>query len=71
MDKQTKSIGRLEKILKKIDDPKIKDIVLHVIDVEISYRSADRNYFPWKKIRDIIDDVAREIDCKQKPINLL
>lgn len=58
MAKESSSIGRLEKILDKIEDPAIRDIIKRVIDVEISYRSTDRQNFPWKRIRDIIDSAA-------------
>jgi hypothetical protein len=40
--------------------------VKKVIDVEISYRSTERTYFPWKKIRDIVDDTAKIKESQEK-----
>ncbi len=56
------SLGRLNQVLDKIDDPTIKEIVKKVIDVEISYRSTEKKNFPRKKIRNIVD--AIHIDQK-------
>lgn len=53
------NIGRLEEILNQVDDEKLKEVIRGVFRVEISYRSTERVNFPWQKIRDIIEGVAR------------
>jgi hypothetical protein len=59
---KNKGIGRLHEVIKKIDDPAIKEIVEGVFKVEISYRSAERSYFPRKKLNDVIESTARRIE---------
>lgn len=46
---------RIQKLLDKIKDEKVKKIVEEVIDVEISYRSSSRKTFPLNRIRSIIE----------------
>jgi len=53
------NIGRLEEVLNQIEDEKIREIVRGVFRVEISYRSTERVNFPWQRIRDVIEGVAR------------
>lgn len=53
------NIGRLEEILRQVEDEKIREVIRGVFRVEISYRSTERINFPWQKIRDIIEGVAR------------
>ncbi|TCD01229.1 hypothetical protein [Pedobacter psychroterrae] len=49
---------RLKVLVNKIDNPEIRNIVEQVLNVEISYRSSDRQNFPMKNIRDIINNSA-------------
>ncbi|AFL83597.1 hypothetical protein Belba_0954 [Belliella baltica DSM 15883] len=53
------NIGRLEEVLNQVEDEKLRDVIRGVFRVEISYRSTERVNFPWQKIRDIIEGVAR------------
>ena len=61
------NIGRLDEVLSQIKDEKVREIVSGVFKVEISYRSTERVNFPWQKIRDVIEGVARisEVEDKQ------
>ena len=53
------NIGRLEDVLNQIKDDKVREIVRGVFRVEISYRSTEKVNFPWQRIRDVIEGVAR------------
>ncbi len=53
------NIGRLEEIINQVEDEKLREVIRGVFRVEISYRSTERVNFPWQKIRDIIEGVAR------------
>ena len=63
------NIGRLEEILNQIEDEKVREIVRGVFKVEISYRSTERVNFPWQRIRDVIEGVARtsQLQLEDKP----
>lgn len=62
--KNNNTIGRLNELLEQISDQDVKKIVSETFEVEISFRSADRINFPKQKIRQIIEDVARQIENK-------
>ncbi|MGN7787819.1 hypothetical protein ACTJIJ_25010 [Niabella sp. 22666] len=47
---------RLKELINKINDPDIRNVVEQVLNVEISYRSSDRQNFPMKNIREIINN---------------
>ena len=64
---KSKTIGRLQEVLKQIEDPNLKAIIDEVFKVEISYRSAERSNFPRQRIRDVVDGVARQIELSTKP----
>lgn len=64
---KSKTIGRLQEVLKQIEDPNLKSIIDEVFKVEISYRSAERSNFPRQRIRDVVDGVARQIELSNKP----
>lgn len=64
---KSKTIGRLQEVLKQIEDPYLKVIVDEVFKIEISYRSAERSNFPRQKVRDVVDGVARQIELATKP----
>jgi hypothetical protein len=51
--------ARLNDLLDKIEDEKIKEIVKEVVSVEISYRSSSRKNFPVQRIRDIIEGAVK------------
>lgn len=63
------NIGRLEEFLSQIEDEKVRDIVRGVFKVEISYRSTERVNFPWQRIRDVIEGIARtsQLQLEDKP----
>ena len=63
---KSKTIGRLQEVLKQIEDPNLKAIIDEVFKVEISYRSAERSNFPRQRIRDVVDGVARQIELSTK-----
>jgi len=62
------NIGRLEEILNQVEDEKLREVIRGVFRVEISYRSTERVNFPWQKIRDIIEGVARstQLNLREK-----
>lgn len=60
------NIGRLDEVLNQIKDGKVREIVSGVFKVEISYRSTERVNFPWQKIRDVIEGVARTSEVEDK-----
>lgn len=63
------NIGRLEEILNQIEDERMRNIVRGVFKVEISYRSTERVNFPWQRVRDVIEGVARtsQLRLEEKP----
>ena len=60
--KNKNATARIQELVKKIKDKKIKSIVEEVIDVEISYRSSSKTNFPKQKLRDIIGGHIKTVD---------
>lgn len=60
------NIGRLEEVLTQIKDENVREIASGVFKVEISYRSTERVNFPWQRIRDVIEGVARTTEVEDK-----
>jgi hypothetical protein len=53
----TKSQKRLLDLFTSIEDEDIKEIIIEVINVEVTNRSSHN--FPIRKVRDAVDNVAR------------
>jgi len=55
--KLTKSQKRLLDLFKSIEEEDIREIIIEVINVEVSNRSS--HSFPIRKVRDAVDSAAR------------
>jgi len=61
--KLTKSQKRLINLFKEVDDEDLQEIMLEVVFLEGKYRSGN---FPTRKVRDIVDAVAKLQESSQE-----
>jgi len=52
---------RIQGLVGKIKDKKIRNVVEEVIAVEISYRSSSRRNFPMQQLRDIVEAHVKNV----------
>lgn len=60
-----KNITRLQAMLEKVEDADLKAIIEGAFKVEISYRSVDRQNFPRKLLREVVERQAAIIESKR------
>jgi len=58
----TKTQKRLLRLFKDIEDEDIQNIIIDVVSLESSNRSS--HSFPIRKVRDVIDGVARKQEAE-------
>lgn len=61
-----KTRKRLLDLFSQIENDSIKQIIVEVISLENEYRFSSAMYFPKKKIEDVIDAEARNIESNNK-----
>lgn len=53
----TKTQKRLVNLFKHVNDENIREIIIEVIGIEATNRSAHN--FPIRKVREVVEDIAR------------
>jgi hypothetical protein len=60
--KMTRSQQRLFDLFKQVEDEDLREIMIEVVFLEAKHRSGN---FPRKKVRDIVDAVAKLQEAKE------